>query len=56
MDKFNKEKLDALILLKEVENPSSFGVAVLDEYVKNEISGIIDSKSKVTGREACQRE
>lgn len=31
VDKFNLEKLDALILLKEVENPSSFGVAVLDE-------------------------
>ncbi len=28
---FNREKLDALILLKEVENPSAFGVAVLDE-------------------------
>lgn len=31
VDKFNREKLDALILLKEVENPGSFGVAVLDE-------------------------
>lgn len=31
VDKFNREKLDALILLKEVENPTSFGVAVLDE-------------------------
>ena len=31
IEKFNKEKLDALILLKEVENPSSFEVAVLDE-------------------------
>lgn len=31
VDKFNKEKLDALILLKEVENPSNFGVAVLDK-------------------------
>ncbi len=30
LDKFDKENLDALILLKEVENPSSFGVAVLD--------------------------
>jgi len=28
--KFEDEELDALILLKEVENPSSFGVAVLD--------------------------
>ncbi|MDP2767699.1 MAG: glucose-1-phosphate thymidylyltransferase [Candidatus Methanoperedens sp.] len=31
VDKFNREKLDALILLKEVENPTAFGVAVLDE-------------------------
>jgi glucose-1-phosphate thymidylyltransferase len=31
VDKFEKEKLDALILLKEVENPRSFGVAALDE-------------------------
>lgn len=31
IDKFKKEKLDALILLKEVDNPSSFGVAALDE-------------------------
>ncbi len=31
VDKFEREKLDALILLKEVENPSSFGVAVLDK-------------------------
>jgi glucose-1-phosphate thymidylyltransferase len=30
VEKFNKEKLDALILLKEVENPTAFGVAVLD--------------------------
>lgn len=30
VDKFNREKLDALILLKEVENPTAFGVAVLD--------------------------
>ncbi len=28
--KFTKEKLDALIILKEVENPQSFGVAQLD--------------------------
>ncbi|KCZ70513.1 glucose-1-phosphate thymidylylransferase, long form [Candidatus Methanoperedens nitroreducens] len=31
VDKFNREKLDALILLKEVENPGSFGVAILDK-------------------------
>lgn len=31
VDKFNSENLDALILLKEVENPTAFGVAVLDK-------------------------
>lgn len=31
VEKFNRERLDALILLKEVENPGSFGVAVLDK-------------------------
>jgi len=29
--KFKNEKLDALIILKEVENPSSFGIAQLDK-------------------------
>ena len=29
--KFRNEKLDALIILKEVDNPSSFGIAQLDE-------------------------
>ena len=29
--KFKSEQLDALIILKEVENPSSFGIAQLDE-------------------------
>ena len=29
--KFKNEHLDALIILKEVENPSSFGIAQLDE-------------------------
>ncbi len=29
--KFRKENLDALIILKDVENPSSFGIAQLDE-------------------------
>jgi glucose-1-phosphate thymidylyltransferase len=28
--KFNSEKLDALIILKEVDNPSAFGIAKLD--------------------------
>jgi glucose-1-phosphate thymidylyltransferase len=30
VEKFNRERLDALILLKKVENPCAFGVAVLD--------------------------
>jgi glucose-1-phosphate thymidylyltransferase len=31
IEKFKKEKLDALIILKEVDNPSSFGIAQLDK-------------------------
>ncbi|MEM1542855.1 MAG: glucose-1-phosphate thymidylyltransferase [Ignisphaera sp.] len=31
LEKFEKEDLDALILLKEVEDPTRFGVAILDE-------------------------
>jgi len=31
IEKFERDGLDALILLKEVDNPSAFGVAVLDE-------------------------
>ena len=31
LEKLWKEKLDALILLKEVENPTRFGIAVLDK-------------------------
>ncbi|MEM2911544.1 MAG: glucose-1-phosphate thymidylyltransferase [Candidatus Bathyarchaeia archaeon] len=31
MEKFEKEDLDALILLKEVEDPTKFGVALLDQ-------------------------
>jgi glucose-1-phosphate thymidylyltransferase len=31
IEKFKKEKLDALILLKEVDDPSRFGIAQLDE-------------------------
>lgn len=31
VQKFKKEKMDALILLKEVEDPTKFGVAILDE-------------------------
>ena len=32
--KFKSEKLDALIILKEVDNPSAFGIAQLDEKGK----------------------
>jgi glucose-1-phosphate thymidylyltransferase len=31
VEKFQKEHLDALIILKEVDNPSSFGIAQLDD-------------------------
>ena len=31
IQKFQKEQLDALIILKEVENPSSFGIAAVDK-------------------------
>ena len=31
IQKFKKEKMDALIILKEVEDPTKFGVATLDE-------------------------
>ena len=31
IERFEKERLDALILLKEVDNPVRFGVAVMDE-------------------------
>ena len=31
VQKFKKEKMDALILLKTVEDPTKFGVATLDE-------------------------
>ncbi len=77
VDKFNREKLDALILLKEVEIQELIHMGcnvkseilnswwldtgkkddiltansiVLDEYIKNEMLGSIDNKSKVTGR------
>lgn len=34
IDRFEREDLDALILLKEVDDPTRFGIAVLDEYGK----------------------
>jgi glucose-1-phosphate thymidylyltransferase len=38
--KFQEERLDSLVLLKEVEDPTRFGVAVLDE--KNNILKLIE--------------
>jgi glucose-1-phosphate thymidylyltransferase len=42
--KFQKEKLDALILLKEVEDPTRFGVAVLD--AKNNVVQLVEKPKK----------
>lgn len=44
VDKFNQEKLDALILLKEVDNPTAFGVAVLDK--KGNVVKLIEKPKK----------
>jgi glucose-1-phosphate thymidylyltransferase len=40
VNKFEKEKMDSLILLKYVEDPTKFGVATLDE--KNNIISLIE--------------
>ncbi|MEM2768191.1 MAG: sugar phosphate nucleotidyltransferase, partial [Candidatus Bathyarchaeia archaeon] len=40
IEKFESESLDALILLKEVEDPTRFGVAVLDE--KNNVVRLVE--------------
>jgi glucose-1-phosphate thymidylyltransferase len=40
IEKFENEKLDALILLKEVEDPTRFGIAVLDN--KNYVVKLIE--------------
>lgn len=45
--KFNKEHLDALIILKEVDNPSSFGIAQLDE--KGNITRLVEKPKTPMG-------
>ncbi|MCJ7423210.1 glucose-1-phosphate thymidylyltransferase [Candidatus Bathyarchaeota archaeon] len=42
--RFEQEKLDALILLKEVEDPTKFGVAVLNE--KREVTKLVEKPQK----------
>jgi glucose-1-phosphate thymidylyltransferase len=43
-ERFLEEKLDAFLFLKEVENPSAFGVAVLDK--KGRITRLIEKPKK----------
>ncbi len=45
--KFKNERLDALIILKEVENPSSFGIAQLDE--KGNITQLVEKPKTPMG-------
>lgn len=45
--KFKSEHLDALIILKEVEDPSSFGIAQLDE--KGNIINLVEKPKTVVG-------
>jgi glucose-1-phosphate thymidylyltransferase len=45
--KFKKEHLDALIILKEVDNPSSFGIAQLDE--KGNIISLVEKPKTSVG-------
>jgi glucose-1-phosphate thymidylyltransferase len=45
--KFKKERLDALIILKEVDNPSSFGIAQLDE--KGNITRLVEKPKTPMG-------
>jgi glucose-1-phosphate thymidylyltransferase len=42
--RFEREKLDALILLKEVEDPTKFGVAILNE--KREVTKLVEKPQK----------
>jgi len=44
VQKFKKEKMDALILLKEVQDPTKFGVATLDE--KTNIIELVEKPQK----------
>jgi len=45
--KFKSEQLDALIILKEVENPSDFGIAKLDE--KGNITKLVEKPKTAMG-------
>jgi glucose-1-phosphate thymidylyltransferase len=45
--KFKKEHLDALIILKEVDNPSSFGIAQLDQ--KGNITRLVEKPKTPMG-------
>ena len=47
IQKFQKEKLDALIILKKVENPSSFGIAQIDNNGK--IVKLVEKPKKPLG-------
>jgi glucose-1-phosphate thymidylyltransferase len=47
VQKFQKENLDALIILKEVDDPSNFGVAQLD--VKGNIVRLVEKPKKPMG-------
>lgn len=48
VEKFKKGNIDSIILLKEVENPSSFGVAVLDNENKKVIKLVEKPKEKIS--------
>jgi glucose-1-phosphate thymidylyltransferase len=47
VEKFEKERLDALIILKKVEDPTSFGIAQLDE--KGNIIKLVEKPKTPTG-------
>jgi glucose-1-phosphate thymidylyltransferase len=47
VQKFKSERLDALIILKEVDNPSCFGIAQLDE--KGNIVRLVEKPKKPIG-------
>ena len=47
VQKFQKEHLDALIILKEVDNPSNFGIAQLDD--KGNIVRLVEKPKKPMG-------
>jgi len=44
LDKFLSEELDAMVLLKEVKDPTSFGVAKFDE--RGELIGLVEKPKK----------